>query len=120
MSAMPPAINSTATDANNKPMMRSKARSNVFGKNFSADAALRIKAAHLGLEATEHHPVGRSAATRSAGWITVEADHQLIDRLYRAGAVVSDEVDNCGDLHENEFAILRCGSQSALTRCTGR
>ncbi|NMD24120.1 MAG: hypothetical protein GYA65_08050 [Actinobacteria bacterium] len=29
----------------------------------SNDAALRIKAAHLGLEATEHHPIGRSAAT---------------------------------------------------------
>ncbi|MEI2650825.1 MAG: PhoH family protein [Microthrixaceae bacterium] len=30
----------------------------------SNDAALRIKAAHLGLEAVEHHPVGRSPGTR--------------------------------------------------------
>jgi PhoH-like ATPase len=83
----------------------------------SNDAALRIKAAHLGLEATEHHPVGRAAATRSAGWITVEADHQLIDRLYSAGALATDEVAGGSDLHENEFAVLRCGSQSALARC---
>ena len=46
----------------------------------SNDAALRIKAAHLGLEATEHHPIGRSAATRSAGWITVEAARSLATR----------------------------------------
>jgi PhoH-like ATPase len=48
----------------------------------SNDAALRIKAAHLGLDAHEHHPAGRRAATR----------------------------------HENGFAIVRSGSQSALTR----
>jgi len=83
----------------------------------SNDAALRIKAAHLGLEATEHHPVGRSAATRSAGWITVEAEHHLIDRLYGAGALATDEVEGSSGLYENEFAVLRCGSQSALTRC---
>ncbi len=82
----------------------------------SNDAALRIKAAHLGLEACEHHPIGRSLNTRPAGWITVEADHQLIDRLYAAGAIGRDEVPGA-DLHENGFAVLRSGSQSALVRC---
>ena len=83
----------------------------------SNDAALRIKAAHLGLEAVEHHPVGRSASTRSAGWLTAEAEHRQIDALYTAGAIALDEVDGCATLYENEFAVLRNGSQSALVRC---
>ena len=82
----------------------------------SNDAALRIKAAHLGLEATEHHPVGRSSATRSTGWTTTEVDHHLIDRLYTAGALACDEVPGGESVHENGFAVLRCGSQSALVR----
>ena len=82
----------------------------------SNDAALRIKAAHLGLEATEHHPVGRSSTTRSTGWTTTEVDHQLIDRLYTAGALALDEVPGGESVHENGFAVLRCGSQSALVR----
>ncbi|MBU6315607.1 MAG: PhoH family protein, partial [Acidobacteria bacterium] len=45
----------------------------------SNDAALRIKAAHLGLIAEEHHPAGRRAATRDAGWLTLEADPEVID-----------------------------------------
>jgi PhoH-like ATPase len=82
----------------------------------SNDAALRIKAAHLGLEATEHHPAGRRAATRNAGWMTLESDHSTIDTLYAAGAVASSEFPLAKDLHENGFAALRAGSQSALVR----
>ncbi len=82
----------------------------------SNDAALRIKAAHLGLEATEHHPAGRRAATRHAGWMTLESNHETIDTLYTAGAVSVDEFDDAKDLHENGFAVLRSGSQSALVR----
>jgi PhoH-like ATPase len=83
----------------------------------SNDAALRIKAAHLGLDATEHHPSGRAASTRSAGWTTLEADHSIIDDLYAAGAVANSAVVGGAGLHENEFAVLRNGSQSALVRC---
>ncbi len=83
----------------------------------SNDAALRIKAAHLGLEAVEHHPSGRSASTRSAGWTTVETDHELIDRLYTSGAVGRTEVSGGAMIHENEFVVMRNGSQSALARC---
>jgi PhoH-like ATPase len=82
----------------------------------SNDAALRIKAAHLGLEATEHHPAGRRAATRHAGWMTLEADHDVIDTMYTAGAVSASMVEDADDLHENGFAVLRSGSQSALAR----
>jgi PhoH-like ATPase len=82
----------------------------------SNDAALRIKAAHLGVEATEHHPVGRSAATRAAGWRTIESTHDIIDSIYSAGAVQADEVPGADDMVENAFAALRSGSQSALVR----
>jgi PhoH-like ATPase len=92
-------------------------------KMISNDAALRIKAAHMGLEADEHHPVGRSLVTRNAGWVTADlsqdADgHHLIDALYSTGVIGCDAVSEAATLHENEFIVLRCGSQSALARCT--
>ncbi len=83
----------------------------------SNDAALRIKAAHLGLEAVEHHPIGRSSSTRPAGWITVEAGYEQIDRLYHHESLPIDEVPGAAGLHENGFAVLRSGSSSALARC---
>ncbi|NDD86142.1 MAG: hypothetical protein EBZ45_00295 [Actinobacteria bacterium] len=40
---------------------------------ISNDAALRIKAAHMGLTADEHQPVGTSMTTRPMGWTTRRA-----------------------------------------------
>ena len=85
----------------------------------SNDAALRIKAAHLGLQAAEHRPVGRSLATRPAGWGTYDAGHESIDCLYAASGIAVDSIPECEQLHENGFAVLRAGSQSALTRRVG-
>jgi PhoH-like ATPase len=88
----------------------------------SNDAALRIKAAHLGIEAQEHHPAGRSMNTRPVGWVTLAAEHDQIDRLYADGTIPADDVDvtvagaGTAPIHENSFAILRSGSQSALVR----
>jgi len=94
----------------------------------SNDAALRIKAAHMGLEATEHHPAGRAMSSRPVGWTTLQAAHEHIDRLYTDGVIAVSEIgrsaradgDDAGDgqgvLHENGFAVLRSGSQSALVR----
>ena len=82
----------------------------------SNDAALRIKAAHLGLDAHEHHPAGRRAATRHAGWMTLESDHDAVDTLYTAGALPVGELEGAAGLHENGFAVVRSGSQSALAR----
>ncbi len=82
----------------------------------SNDAALRIKAAHLGLRAAEHRPVGRSADTRDTGWRTFSAQHEQIDDLYAAGAIAVDALDEGRDTKENTFAVLRLGSQSALVR----
>src|SRR4051812_14906346 len=49
----------------------------------SNDAALRIKAAQLGLEAREHHR-GRAVPSgkRPAGWRTIEVPAAVIDDLY--------------------------------------
>jgi PhoH-like ATPase len=84
----------------------------------SNDAALRIKAAHLGLDAREHQPLGVAAPTRSPGWITLECAHEAVDRLYHDGRVPADELAG-GAIRQNEFAVVRSGSQSALARREG-
>jgi PhoH-like ATPase len=85
----------------------------------SNDAALRIKAAHLGLRADDHRPVGRTLTTRPTGWGTYESSAALIDQLYDDGSVPVSDASACVSLEENEFAVLRAGSQSALTRRQG-
>jgi len=85
----------------------------------SNDAALRIKAAHLGIEAVEHHPAGRAADTRPVGWLTLNTDHEGIDRLYADSSIAVDDIDGSDKLDENGFAVLRSGSQSALARRRG-
>lgn len=87
---------------------------------ISNDAALRIKAAHLGVDAAEHR-MTRSANTDGAvtGWGTLEAPHEAIDCLYAAGAIAIEAVVADHRVTTNEFAVLRSGSQSALTRAVG-
>jgi PhoH-like ATPase len=80
----------------------------------SNDAALRIKAAHLGLSAAEHLPLNRSVSTRPTGWLTANSSVDVVDRLYADGSVAADEVDDLGELHDNTFVVVRCGSHSAL------
>ncbi len=87
----------------------------------SNDAALRIKAAHVGLAAKEYVPLpayGRSHD--SPGWRTIEGlDGALIDDLFDARRLPADLVPGAADIPENEFAVLRAGRQSALTRRKG-
>jgi PhoH-like ATPase len=85
----------------------------------SNDAALRIKAAHLGIAAAEHQPSRRRAAAQPAGWSTIETGFEIVDCLYAAGAIAADAVASADGVGENEFAVLRAGSQSALTRRVG-
>ncbi|MEX2626549.1 MAG: PhoH family protein [Ilumatobacteraceae bacterium] len=83
----------------------------------SNDAGLRIKAAHLGVEAAEHRPTRAAPSERRIGWSVVETSVGTIDDLYASGAVAADGVDDgAGSIGENEFVVLRCGSQSALAR----
>lgn len=85
----------------------------------SNDAALRIKAAHLGLRATEHHPIGRSRETRHPGWATLEVDPNTVNRVYDHDMINVNELEDRDIVDENEFLILRAGSQSALVRRRG-
>lgn len=87
----------------------------------SNDAALRIKAAHLGVSAAEHCLTRSNHHRPAAGWTTIEAPYESIDCLYAGGAIAIDAVlgGEQIDFKENEFAVLRCGSQSALVRKTG-
>ncbi len=82
----------------------------------SNDAALRIKAAHLGLTADEHHPVARTITERMMGWVTLEADVDAVDSLYQQGYVEADRVPGCEHLYNNNFVVVRHGSHSALAR----
>jgi PhoH-like ATPase len=90
----------------------------------SNDAALRIKAAHLGVAAAEHTRSRRVDDRPAIGWATLDTTHEAIDCLYAAGGIAIDAVctaEQVGDglaatMSENEFAVLRCGSQSALVR----
>lgn len=85
---------------------------------ISNDAALRIKAAHLGVDAAEHRLTRSDRHRAAVGWMTLEAPYESIDCLYAAGAIAMDAVttDAAGEFTENEFAVLRSGSQSALVR----
>ena len=85
----------------------------------SNDAALRIKAAHLGVAAAEHEPARGHRLQRPIGWSFVETTYEVVDCLYAAGAVTTGAVVGAEDIAENEFAVLRAGSQSALTRRVG-
>lgn len=86
----------------------------------SNDAALRIKAAQLGLEATEHQRQRTPDALRP-GWLTVEATPDLVDRIYDDCDVPICDLPGIevGSLRANQFAVIRSGSQSVLTRSTG-
>ena len=85
---------------------------------ISNDAALRIKAAHLGVAAAEHRLTRNDHDRSAAGWTTLEAPYEAIDCLYAAGAIAIDAIqtDTVLEFKENEFAVLRSGSQSALVR----
>ncbi len=91
----------------------------------SNDAALRIKAAQLGLDAAEHHRLrGRPERDRPLGWTTVEVPGELIDDVFAAphGSPAEALVGVDGtpvELAPNQFAVLRASSQSALVRRQG-
>lgn len=93
---------------------------------LSNDAALRIKAAQVGLEAREHQRrSGRLDDSRPTGWSLLDVGAEAIDTLYAASeAPLIEELEHAeatgiGDLAVNDFAALRCGSQSALVRRKG-
>jgi PhoH-like ATPase len=89
----------------------------------SNDAALRIKAAQLGLEAMEHQRLrGRSAFQRPVGWATIEVSSSTVDLLYTSPHGIGiDDLDG-GDVARvraeltDRYAVLRSGSQSVLVR----
>ncbi|MFZ9384997.1 MAG: PhoH family protein [Ilumatobacteraceae bacterium] len=83
----------------------------------SNDAALRLKAAHLGLEAHEHQPNGRKSDARPLGWVTVDASTAVVDRLYDGEPIAPNEMGVDDSVTENSFVVARAGSQSALARC---
>jgi PhoH-like ATPase len=86
---------------------------------LSNDAALRIKAAHLGVMAAEHRRSGRLERDGTVGWASFETDRLTVDRLYHDGTTPATAIDGSDRLVDNEFAVVRAGSQSALARRGG-
>ena len=86
----------------------------------SNDAALRIKAAHLGISAREHHLAGPVGESDPTGWTTLVVEHEQVDHLYSDGSIDIDDIAQAATLSENSFSVLRCGSQSALVRRRGQ
>ncbi|MGV3758261.1 MAG: PhoH family protein [Actinomycetota bacterium] len=89
----------------------------------SNDAALRIKAAQLGLEAMEHQRLrGRAAEERPVGWCTIEVSAAAIDAIYldphgiAVAALPGGDADRLADELVHRYAVLRAGSQSVLVR----
>lgn len=89
----------------------------------SNDAALRIKAAQVGLEAIEHQRRrGRGDDRRHPGWRTLDVSASFIDDIYSSpdGVDLDDllPVDTAAaeELDGNEFGVCRAGSQSVLVR----
>jgi PhoH-like ATPase len=84
----------------------------------SNDAALRIKAAQLGLESREHLRLRgdrRGARPRHDGWDTVEVTGAAVDAVFAQPEGVP--AANVGVvLRPNHYAVLRAGRQSALVR----
>lgn len=88
----------------------------------SNDAALRIKAAQVGLEAREHHRERGNLQRARSPISTVEVNAEVINRIYAShdGVAVTEVSDDLpGPVHPNTFAVLRSGSQSVLCRCDG-
>ncbi|MEX2293295.1 MAG: PhoH family protein [Acidimicrobiales bacterium] len=97
----------------------------VHGRTIvvSNDAALRIKAAQLGLEAIEHHRLrGRSLFERPVGWRTIEVSSRSVDLVYASPAGIGIHELDGGDVVRvreeltERYGVLRAGSQSVLVR----
>lgn len=87
----------------------------------SNDAALRIKASLLGLNAREYRQVIGGRKRVPGGWTTIEVGSDTINTLYERrrldiGSVTDADTSALTELKVNEFAVLRCGQQSALIR----
>lgn len=94
----------------------------------SNDAALRIKAAQVGLLAMEHSRSSRNRdGGRPQGWVHLDVPSHLIDEIYQSHELQLTALDDLGGsngsdvamIAENHFAALRSGSQSALVRRRG-
>lgn len=94
----------------------------------SNDAAFRIKAAHLGLQAREHVP-NHLLGDPGPGWHAFDTSRELIDTVYAQRSVEPFEItaslaETAGEHDEperfepveNSFVVLRAPSQSVMLR----
>ena len=85
----------------------------------SNDAALRIKAAHLGVAAAEHRPARRTTPRSPSAGRRSRPPSRSSTASTPPARSTSTRSTAAAAVGENEFAVLRAGSQSALTRRVG-
>lgn len=79
------------------------------------DAALRIKAAQLGVDVQDYRADTVAVDESYSGVVDVEADQRVVDTLYADGKV---EIHGLEAL-TNQFVVLHSGSQSAVGQVAG-
>ena len=91
------------------------------------DTAMRIKAAQLGFEASEHVRHGGSVIDPEFGaWPTLEVTPDLVAALYRGASPAAEfeglalDDRHVAELAMNTFAVLRSGRSSVLVRSLGK
>lgn len=94
-------------------------------KVVSADGAVRIKAAHLGLVAEDYQKTRKHTHTaQNPGWHTVEMSGDVVNELYARKSVHLDDLNETDaaaldGLATNEFVVLRSGQASGMARLQG-
>lgn len=84
----------------------------------SNDAALRVKAAALGLAAVEHDAhAGASMGHRPIGWVESTVSPAAVNAFY-AGEDHEELTALEDDIPANQFTVLKSGQQSALAQRT--
>lgn len=83
---------------------------------YSSDAAVRVKAAHLGLGAKNHTTT--KGATQFAGPAKCDTTQENIDYLHENKTIPVDEIPQAQTLKENECVILEGPNSHALARKT--
>lgn len=83
----------------------------------SADAAVRLKASHLGLQAIDHVPTNTGPMFSS--WVAMPTTKSVVDQLFSSRKLPLDAVSGASELPQNACVVLESGSSSGLVRRFG-
>jgi len=85
----------------------------------SIDVNMRIKAASLGLQASDWTQGISRDTYLQKGWSELELSAEQLDQFHLKKSITLVDIMQNDILEENEFAVLKAGKQSALARRKG-